>query len=429
MAVFDMSDVTRTLIWVLETGVPALPDWPGLVGVNVSPLPPDRLQTTNDLGFYLYHLTEDPHYKNLPGEEPAEKAMALNLYYQLTAAVGAEQDDAYRAQLLMGGAVRVLHDFPLITDTSELYDSAGVAHSILAQRNLNRRGNRIRTTLRPVPVDDSVDYWTAGEAPLRLAAYYQVSVILLDSAPAARAAPRVLSYASPVFATGAPLVSGSSALVELVVGRDTNRSRVRVEPAEVTLGERFELQGSGFAGEGIELRLRDHRGAHAVDASAWAVVAQASRVEATVAEGLGDTSLIPGNWNASVSVSKRVGSAPDALIRHASNDAPIRIVPRLDATSPVGPSLGSAAPGALLAMTGWLFEHADIPVAEDDPDAVQLYFDDRRLGRGANPGEFTITGASSLSVRLPLDVASNRLLLVRVAVRGAWSAPRWLEVA
>jgi len=429
VAVFDMSDVTRTLIWVLETGVPVLPDWPGLVAVNVSPLPPDRLQTTNDLGFYLYHLTEDSHYKNLSGDAPAEKAMALNLYYQLTAAVGAEEDDAYRAQLLMGGAVRVLHDFPLITDSSELRDSGGVAHSILAQRNLDGRGNRIRTTLRPVPVDDSVDYWTAGEAPLRLAAYYQVSVILLDSAPAARAAPRVLSYGSPVFATGAPLVSGSSAQVELVIGRDATASRVKAEPAEVSLGERFELQGSGFVGESLRLRLRDHRGAHFVDPSAWAVVAQSTRVEATVTEALGDTSLIPGTWSASVSVSKRVGSAPEALIQHASNDAPILIVPRIDATSAAGPTLGSAAPGAVLALTGWLFEHPDIPVAEDDPDAVQLYLDDRRLGRGANPGEFTITGPTSLGMRLPLDVAAGRLLLLRVAVRGAWSAPRWLEVA
>jgi hypothetical protein len=32
-------------------------------------------------------------------------------------------------------------------------------------------------------------------------------------------------------------------------------------------------------------------------------------------------------------------------------------------------------------------------------------------------------------MRLPLDVAAGRLLLLRVAVRGAWSAPRWLEVA
>jgi hypothetical protein len=136
MAVFDLAQITQTLIFVLETGIPALDGWPVLAGPSVSPLPPDRLVNAGtDLGLYLYHVAEDAHYKNPPpqGGGPANRPLALNLYYQLTAQVGDARADAFRAQLLMGAAVRVLHDFPLIVDSTTLVDSGGAEHNILSQ--------------------------------------------------------------------------------------------------------------------------------------------------------------------------------------------------------------------------------------------------------------------------------------------------------
>ena len=249
------------------------------VGVAAAARPDGQRGT--DLGLYLYHVAEDPHYKNPPpeGGGPAHRPLALNLYYQLTAQVGDVEANAYRAQLLMGAAVRVLHDFPLIVDsTTTLVASDGAEQSVLSQRALQGRGNRIRITLRPVPVDDAVDYWTAGDAPLRLAAYYQVSVIVLDSEPPPTVAPRVLTYGSGVFATGAPMLTGSRAVLSIVVGRDAVASQVTAQPAQVSIGERFELIGTALTGTGTTVRLRDERGARTVDASGWAVVATAERV-------------------------------------------------------------------------------------------------------------------------------------------------------
>ena len=436
MAVFSLASITETLIWMLETRIPALPDWPSIV-VQVSPLPPDRLQASSNLGLYLYHLAEAPHYKNLPAGQPSECPIALNLYYQLTAQVGEANVDAYRAQDLMGAAVRVMHDFPCITDGTILVDAAGNVQNILAQRGLEGRGNRITITLRPMPVEESVSYWTAGDAPLRLAAYYLVSVIVLDSEPATRAAPAVLRYGSGVFATGAPQLTGSRAILPIVVGRDAAASSVLVQPAQVTVGQGFTLEGSGLAGQSTTLRLRDARGTRLVDSSLWAVVASSERVVATVSEVLGDSELIPGSLDASVVVTRAAqmgGGGQGRGIAHSSNETPIVVTPRLDPVSPTaGPTLGSAAPGSELTWTGWRFLHGDIPTAEGHPHAVHVYVGDRllrlRTRAGALlPGELRVTSATALSVRLPDDLGRGALLPVRVGVRGAFSAPLWLAI-
>ena len=436
MAVFDLSDVTQTLIWIIETGIQALEGWPPAVTSSGSPLPPDRLvDGGTDLGLYLYHLAEDAHYKNPSpdGAGPANRPVALNLYYQLTAQVGNQAADAFRAQQLMGAAVRVLHDFPLIVDSTTLVDNLGVEHNVLSQRGLQGRGNRIRVTLRPVPVDDAVDYWTAGDAPLRLAAYYQASVILLESEPPPTVAPRVLTYGSSVFATGAPMLTGSRAVLPIVVGRDATASQVSVQPAQVSIGERFELIGTTLGGTGTTLRLRDERGPRTVDGSSWAVVAAAERVFATPTEALGDADLLPGTWSASVVVTKTIGSSRSPrTVTHSSNETPIMIVPRLDTVSPSGPTLGSAAPGAAVTWTGWLFQHADIPTDDNDSRAVHVIVDQAALLLDTNgvldPGEFTVTDPRTLDVRLPSDLVPGSVVAVRVGVRGAWSSPQWLGI-
>jgi hypothetical protein len=434
MALFDLSDVTQTLIFLLEQRIPALDGWPSLVTVGVSPLPPDRMQTLSDtnLGFYLYHLTEDAHHKNITNGEPAQTTLALNLYYQLTAQVGDVETDAYAAQALMGAAVRVLHDYPLITDSTTVTDSNGNVHPVLAQFGLDGRGNRIRINLRPVPVDDGVDYWTAGNAPLRLAAYYQVSVVLLESEPQARAALPVLSYANAVFASGAPVLTGSSATLSIVVGNNASANGVPVQPAQVTVGETFKLEGGSLAGVSTALRLRDARGTRVVDSNLWSVSGSSSVVLARVSATLGDVELLPGSLGASVVVT-RAAPGGGGTLTTASNETPIVITPSLDEVSATGPTLGSAAPGATVNWTGWRFAHPDIPVEPPDPQAVYLYVNGELLERNQStplqPGQFEVVDAGTLSVRLPDTLVAGSIVPVRVGVRGAFSAPRWLGVA
>lgn len=428
MAVVELSAVTETLIWLMRTGIETSEGWSPMLPFEVSPLPPDRLRDSGtNLGFYLYHLAEDAHFKNPPpsGGGAETRPIALNLYYQLTCQVGELDGDALRAQRLIGCAVKVLHDFPVISDGTTIVDAFGNPQTVLAQHDLLGRGNRIAITLRPVPPDDAVDYWTAGEAPLRLAAYYQVSVIFLEHTPEPTSASPVLTYGSGVFATGAPWLASSRATLSVVVARDPFAASVRVQPAQVSLGDRFELEGSSLTGTSTSLQLRDEDGVRRADPAAWGIVATPGRVYATPSPALGAADLLPGTWQVSVGVQRSVpvGGATRS-IEHTSNEMPMVITPRLDPLAPVGPTLGSAAPGAVVVWNGWLFEHERIPTEPSDPGSLRLYIGEHIVG---SP-DLVIVDASTLQVTLPSTLVPGTVVPVRVAVRGAVSAPRWLEV-
>jgi hypothetical protein len=89
MPLFDLSQVTSSLAEALRLNILRLE--PTLIGqLEVSTLPPERVTgTMNTVNFYLYHVVEDPHYRNLPGNlsdaRPVQtKPMSLILYYILT---------------------------------------------------------------------------------------------------------------------------------------------------------------------------------------------------------------------------------------------------------------------------------------------------------------------------------------------------------
>ena len=85
-----------------------------------------------------------------------------------------------------------------------------------------------------------------------------------------------------------------------------------------------------------------------------------------------------------------------------------------------------------MSWTGWRFAHPDIPTEPPDPQAVYLYVSGEALQRNQTsplqPGEFAVVDATTLSVRLPDTLAPGSVVPVRVGVRGAFSAPRWLGV-
>ena len=63
MALLDISQVTRSLLTLIEEHVTASQVWSPAVTLTVSPGPPDGLSGENTLGWYLYHISEDAGYK------------------------------------------------------------------------------------------------------------------------------------------------------------------------------------------------------------------------------------------------------------------------------------------------------------------------------------------------------------------------------
>lgn len=424
MALLDLADVTRALIRLLEAGVKSSPAWSSDT-VAISPNPPDQLEA-GELGVYLYHLSEDAHFKNQPppgADQPPVRftPMALDLHYQLSVHPGATAEAAYQAQLLLGLAVKVLHDYPTLTDVTEVVTGNGPVR-VFDTLALDDPDNRIRLNLQPVPSQAAVSFWTAGSTPLRPSAYYLASVILLEPEEAASRAGRVLTYGVHTFVHGAPRLDGSENVLSFTPPGAPERE-IRVRPAEVPVGGQIRFFGSHLAGEETHLLLRSRRWSEPRQADApWGVVATAERIVATVQEGVGAEAVLPGVHSAQARVVRR-RTMPDGSVRsfeQGSNETPFAITPRID-------GVGTPDGDGVLTVEGYVFAHPDLEV-----ENLRVYLGADRLSAGAagslEPAEFAVLDAAHLELRLPAGLAAGDQVPLRLLINGAESAPNWIEV-
>lgn len=422
MPLVDLSLVTKALVILLREGIAESDGWNGTTP-NVTPYPPDKVDD-DALGFYLYHVGEDTHYKNLPAPGGGNRVpvrqtpMALQLYYQLTAHNKTQNEDAvYTAQQLMGCAIKVFHDFPVVTDDTLIVGP----QPILAAVGLDGAGNTLRITLQPMPQNEAVSYWTAGTGPTRLAAYYQVGAVLLDPEPPEARSGRVLSYGVHLFTAGAPHLDGSRCTLAFVMPNGQNAT-VDLRPAQVPFGGAFTLTGVSLGGDVVALSLRSAAWdrAQTVDGVAWGVAATAEQLTARVGATAGTETMLPGTYDAAVEVT-RTRAMPGGGTRSfisKSNVVPIVVTPAIS---------GVAVAGDAVTIAGQVFRHAALL-----PGAVEVYVGETRLAESAAavpaPGEF-VAASTQIDLRVGAEVPRGIAQPLRVLVNGAESAPRWVTVA
>jgi Pvc16 N-terminal domain len=420
MALLDIGAVTRTLMKVIDLTVNASPAWPPLPSpkLTVSPMPPDKLAGDPMAGLYLYHLSEDAAFKNRPASAGVEDLrytpMALDLYYVLSAHSGENDAGTLTEQLIMGLAVKALRDLPMIDDTTMI---GGVQ---VLDPAIRGDDNRMRIVLQPVPAAEAVSYWTAGSSPLRLSAYYQASVIMLEPDTPPRGAGRVLQYGVQTFTTGTPRLDTSQSVVTYRLPGETQDRSVVVQPAQVTqlgVGDPFTLLGSGLAGGTATLLLRQVSAATVLIAdAAWQVRITAEGVTARAQTAASGTPTPPGLYAALIQVARqlRLSDGSIRVINQISNAVPIAIAPGISA-------IGAPNPAGQFTITGIGFT----PAA-----GVTLYLGAERAEPGnpatLNPGEFAVVSATSLLACLPAGTPSNAIVPVRVIVSGSEAPPQWV---
>lgn len=142
------------------------------------------------LNLYLYQTVPNPGWSNMdmprqvrPGEV-GSPPLALNLRYLLTAYGRGESENDVINHRVLGGAVAVLHDHPLL-DRSEIADA-------LQDSGLAEQFERLRVTPMPLSTEELSKLWAAFQSNYRVSAVYEVTVVLIDSARGARAAPPVI---------------------------------------------------------------------------------------------------------------------------------------------------------------------------------------------------------------------------------------------
>ena len=221
----------------------------GAVSVTARPLDKARSATnSNQVNLFLYQTMADGALVNMPMPRqgsPGESGLPplpLTLFY-LISSYG-QNDDDIQGHRLLGQAMSVFHDHPLL-GAAEIRDACAAD---LPESDLHNQIERIRITREPMTLDEMSKLWMTFKSEYRISAAYQVSVVLIESN-------RSNTTPLPVLARGsddtgaraqASLNSPFPTLTELVFPQRRFSAR---------LGDTLTINGFNLDGTSISIRL------------------------------------------------------------------------------------------------------------------------------------------------------------------------------
>jgi hypothetical protein len=158
--------------------------------VEVTIAPPDVAPPgiTRRVNLYLYQLSENSFLKNqeIPGQgHPADYGhppLSLNLHYLMTCFGGAETglDADLGAQQILGDAMRVFHEIPVVTES--LHEGDDILAPLILDPNLVGEFEKVKITFHPATLEEFSKIWTAlPQANFRRSVAYEVSVVQIES--------------------------------------------------------------------------------------------------------------------------------------------------------------------------------------------------------------------------------------------------------
>ncbi len=443
MALRDISNVTKALMNLIDRSFTIPGNWPPALTHDVWPEPPVRAKR-NGIGMFLYHMVENPHYKNLPApgrDVPPVRftSLALTLYYQLSAYYDGDEPDSQNGlieQQMMAVAMKALHDYPEIVD--DTFVEGATDPSPIFPLDIIGHGNRFKIVYQPIQPQESISYWSTGDTRLTLSAYYEVNVALLEPETTRTLTGRVMDFNAFTFLNGNPKVLNTANEVSFVSPVDHKPRKLILQPAQIPAAPAgpladatpylLLLKGLDFYGS-ISLRLTNANWTESATTDiSWepentasdytAIVRETAVVESTLAV----VKILPGIYGAQL-VSKSVKNKPDGTswpIELTSNVCPFAIVPRIDGiTVPVLIT-------DLITITGYLFSEV---VGFRELIQLDVYIGSTRLAKVAGPpaaGEYSITSPTTIDFRYPASVAAGETMPIRIFANSAESSPRWI---
>lgn len=198
---FAIAAVTAVLKDILENGLTVDAIATSIGDTLVTALPPDRISVSTDerpqLNIFLYQVSQnrnadwvirDRTVSQRPQSSPALPPLALDLHYVLTA-YGAKD---FQAELLLGYAMQLLHDSPVLTremvytalkHAAEM-ETFGVLSQALAALSIAELADRIGS-IKLVPeffsMEEASKLWSSLQTHYRPSAGYQASMVLIES--------------------------------------------------------------------------------------------------------------------------------------------------------------------------------------------------------------------------------------------------------
>jgi hypothetical protein len=315
--------VTATLRNLLDKGIA---DEGG--GLHATTLPPEKAQTFGQadgagrVNLFLYQTQISPAWRNMDmprqikPNETGQPSLALDLYYLLTAYERDDGDASVIAHRLLGRAMRVLHDHPLL-GTDEI-------RAALVNNDLADQIERVRITPQPMSMDEISKLWATFQVGYRISAAYQVSVVLIDST-------RLSRTPLPVLTRGAD-DSGVQAQADLIPPFPTltDVNPVVQPPGSqsiAVLGNDLALTGHDLDGTNVFVEVAHPRLPNSIP-----LPAPSSATANAITVNLPDQpqNFPAGIWAISVSVTR-----PGETFKRTTNALPFAIAPQILANPPI----------------------------------------------------------------------------------------------
>lgn len=206
---------TQTLCNLLEQGMETT-----TLKVTVN-RPGEGTDGKNRINLFLFRVEENNFLKN-----EDQSRLWLDLYYLLTP----YDDDEKQVHTLLGDAMRVLHDNPIIRPDLKLKNK-----QILADE-LKDAVERIKITPSPMTLEEMSKIWTPLKGDFRLSVAYHVSVIQIDSVDKK-------TYHPPVRATH----------IESVLASYPEITEIR--PPRASVGETLKIFGRSLRSEETRVNI------------------------------------------------------------------------------------------------------------------------------------------------------------------------------
>lgn len=258
MTIINLYKVTQALMKLLRRNITMNLGMIADDNLTVTAIPPERVveffeNPTNTLSLFLYHVIEDPYYKNVlgPGSDVpnvAKTPMALSLFYILTAHHEVNSDfDVEAQQNLMGYALKTFHDFPVITDETAIAGETIFEDDTEMERGLRGKNNTIQITMRSLSPEESITFWSSEDTrTARLSAYYEVRVVMLDPEPPKTFPGIVLNLGTYLLQLGSPHLETSQSLVlfQLPIRNGGIVQGIIASPARITVNNSLTLDNA-----------------------------------------------------------------------------------------------------------------------------------------------------------------------------------------
>ena len=384
MAIAGVSATLRNLLQDRMEGRP----------VTVTIAPPDLIvddDNTSRINLFLYKVTENASLKNqeIPGTGSGDYGhppLSLDLHYLLTAHGKSEKDEVEAHQML-GDAMRVLHDYPYISDQlTQIHDPA--PHHAVLDPSLLGQFEKIKIILDNFSLEDFTKIWTAFSKPFRLSAAYTVSVIQIET-KLLRQFPRPVGELPSEGPRVYVLPSRTPYIQEVRLRRIGDPPNTERTIPYASIGDTLILIGTNITSD-ARLFLGS------VDATSNITRIAGDRIETVIPD---DPALQPGPQTIKVMLFTLMGNPSIEHFGLQSNSAVFMLVPRIDSLTT---DLGST-PRTLQVNGSRLYD----PLAEN----MAL------IGDTTIP-KYSTSSANIISFELPSSLVKGRYP-VRVRVNGA----------